>query len=181
MYNLEKGDSFNLEKSLTNIHVGLGWDVSVDNFDCDVSVFMINENHKLPNPGCFVFYNNLTSSDGSVKHLGDNRTGDGDGDDEVINIELNKVDQQIVQIIFVVTVHKAAEKGFHFGMIDNAFIRIEDKNNGKELCRYSLNNQYSGSDSLQVGRVYRYGDEWNFEAMGDGFSGGLASVLNIYK
>jgi tellurium resistance protein TerD len=113
--------------------------------------------------------------------MGDNRTGDGDGDDEVININLSQVDGQIIQMIFAVTIDKATEKGQHFGMIDNAFIRIQNKDTGEELCRYSLNSQYSGSDSVQVGRVYRYDGSWHFEAMGDGYSGGLGSLVNIYK
>ena len=184
-FNLEKGDMFSLEKAapgLTNIHVGLGWDTcSNETIDCDVSVFMINSENRLPAPGYFVFFNNLRSADGSVVHMGDNRTGDGDGDDEVINIILSQVDGQIIQMIFAVTIDKATEKGQHFGMIDNAFIRIQNKDTGEELCRYSLNSQYSGSDSVQVGRVYRYDGSWHFEAMGDGYSGGLGSLVNIYK
>jgi tellurium resistance protein TerD len=183
--NLEKGDSISLDKvapGLSNIHVGLGWDANYSHqLDCDVSVFMINDNFKIPANGFFVFYNNLRSQDGSVVHLGDNTTGDGEGDDEVIHINLNGVDSQISQMIFVVTIHKAAEKGLNFGMINNAFIRIENKDSGEELCRYSLNNDFTGSDSVQIGRVYRYDGAWYFEAMGEGFSGGLGSVLSIYN
>jgi tellurium resistance protein TerD len=183
--NLEKGDSISLDKvapGLSNIHVGLGWDVNASHtVDCDVSVFMINDEFKIPSNGFFVFYNNLKSQDGAVVHMGDNTTGDGEGDDEVININLNSIDSQVTQMIFVVTIHKAAEKGLHFGMIDNAFIRIENKYTGEEMCRYSLNSQFAGSDSVQIGRVYRYDGSWHFEAMGEGYSGGLGAVLNIYK
>ncbi|MCE2710910.1 MAG: TerD family protein [Cryomorphaceae bacterium] len=181
--NLEKGDAISLEKiapGLTNIHVGLGWDSNESyGIDCDVSVFMINDNFKIPANGFFVFFNNLNSQDGSVVHLGDNTLGE--GDDEVINISLNHVDNQISQMIFVVTIHKAAEKGLHFGMIDNAFIRIENRDSGEKLCRYSLNSQFSGSDSVQIGRVYRYESQWYFEAMGEGYSGGLAAILGVYN
>jgi len=183
--NLEKGDAISLDKiapGLANIHVGLGWDSNESSaVDCDVSVFMINDNFKIPSNGFFVFYNNLRSQDGSLVHMGDNTSGEGEGDDEVINIALNSVDNQISQMIFVVTVHKAVEKGLNFGMIDNAFIRIENKDSGEELCRYSLNSQFSDFDSVQIGRVYRYDGSWYFEAMGEGYSGGLGAVLNVYK
>ena len=183
--NLEKGETISLEKTapgLSRIHIGLGWD-SDDSYgiDCDVSVFMINDNFKIPANGFFVFYNNLRSQDGSVVHQGDNTTGAGEGDDEVINVSLNSVDQQVSQMIFLVTIHKASEKGLHFGMIDNAFIRIQDQDSGQELCRYSLNSEFSGSDSVQIGRVYRHDGSWYFEAMGEGFSGGLATVLGMYN
>ena len=167
---------------LSNIHIGLGWDSNESyGIDCDVSVFMINDNFKIPANGFFVFYNNLISQDGSVSHLGDNRSGEGEGDDEVLNINLNSVDNQISQMIFVVTIHKAAEKNLHFGLIDNAFLRIQNRDSGEELCRYSLNCQFPDSDSVQIGRIYRYDGSWHFEAMGDGYSGGLGAVLNVYK
>lgn len=183
--NLEKGASISLEKvspGLSNLHIGLGWDVNESyGIDCDVSVFMINDNYKIPANGFFVFFNNLKSQDGSVTHMGDNTTGAGEGDDEVINVSLNNVDAQISQMIFVVTIHKAAEKGLHFGMIDNAFIRVQNRDTGEELCRYTLNSEFSGSDSVQIGRVYKYDGSWHFEAMGEGCSGGLPTLLGLYN
>lgn len=185
--NLEKGNTISLEKSspgLTNIHVGLGWDVDdqhgVD-IDCDVSVFMVNNDYKIPEEEFFVFFNNLKSKDGAVVHMGDNLTGEGEGDDEEVHINLAHVDDRVTQLLFVVTIHKAEENGLDFGMIENAFIRIENKDTKEELCRYSLSNDFDGYDSVQVGRVYRYEGDWHFEAMGDGYSGGLATLLEMYN
>lgn len=185
--NLEKGSSISLEKTapgLNNLHVGLGWDVDEQHgmdIDCDVSVFMVNDNYKIPADEYFVFFNNLTSKDGAVVHMGDNLTGEGEGDDEVINVNLSRVDGSVSQLMFVVTIHKAAEQGIDFGMIENAFIRIENNDTGEELCRYSLNNEFVGCDSVQVGRVYRYDGEWHFEALGDGYQGGLGTLLELYN
>lgn len=185
--NLNKGNSISLEKTspgLNNLHIGLGWDVDEQHgmdIDCDVSVFMVNDNYKIPADEYFVFFNNLTSKDGSVVHMGDNLTGEGEGDDEVINVNLSRVDGSVSQLMFVVTIHKAQEQGIDFGMIENAFIRIENKDTGEELCRYSLNNEFAGCDSVQVGRVYRYDREWHFEALGDGYQGGLSTLLEMYN
>ena len=190
MINLEKKQTISLEKispSLNSIHVGLGWDAedsNGNNIDCDVSVFMINENNKIPNEGCFVFYNNLTSTDGSVVHQGDNTTGDGDGDDEEIHIELNKVSSDIIQMIFVVTIHDAEKNNQDFSMVENAFIRIVNKVNNEELLRYDLTNEYQGHDSVQIGRLYFDSVEWHFESLGGddyAFNGGLQTLLNIYN
>ncbi|MDC0643980.1 TerD family protein [Crocinitomicaceae bacterium] len=184
--NLEKGSSINLQKSnpgLQSLHIGLGWDAedsNGNNIDCDVSVFMIDENNKIPGDGFFVFYNNLNSSDGSTVHQGDNTTGDGDGDDEVVHINLQSVDPRILQMIFVVTIHDAEKNGQDFSMVENAFIRVSNTESNEELCRYDLTESFSGSDSVQIGRVYN-SDGWSFEAMGDGFSGGLGSLLGIYN
>ncbi|MBS1495113.1 MAG: TerD family protein [Bacteroidetes bacterium] len=184
---LEKKKPIDLTKQnpgLRNIVAGLGWDSKEINgqpVDCDVSLFMLGENNKIPGEGFFVFYNNLNSEDNSINHMGDNRDGDGDGDDEVINIDLSKVDEKIVQILFTVTIYESEARGHNFGNVNNAFIRIYNKLNGAEICRFSLTEQYSDSDSLLIGRLYRSEKEWNFEAMGDAFSGGLSTLVNLYN
>ncbi|MDB9931346.1 TerD family protein [Flavobacteriales bacterium] len=185
--NLEKGSSINLTKAepgLSKLHIGLGWDAEDANgnaIDCDVSVFMINENNKIPGDGYFIFYNNLTSSDGSTVHQGDNTTGEGDGDDEEVKINLSSVDGSIIQMIFVVTIHDAEKNGQDFSMVENAFIRVSNDSSDEELCRYELTSAFSGSDSVEIGRVYRMGSEWEFEALGDGYSGGLQALLGVYN
>ena len=185
--NLEKGSSINLTKAepgLSNLHIGLGWDAEDSNgnaIDCDVSVFMINENNKIPGDGYFIFYNNLTSSDGSTVHQGDNTTGEGDGDDEEIKINLQNVDHSVIQMIFVVTIHDADKNNQDFSMVNNAFIRVLDDNSGNELCRYELTSEFPGSDSVEIGRVYRMENDWEFEALGDGYTGGLAALLGVYN
>ena len=184
--NLEKKQSINLTKeepTLNNIFVGLGWDESdgtVGELDADVSVFMLGVDHKIPAEPYLVFYNNLTSADGSVIHQGDNRTGEGEGDDESINIDLSKVNPAIEQMMFVVTIHDAEARNQDFSNLDNSFIRICDNNSGNELCRFTLNNDFAGSDSVQIGRLYRSGEEWGFEAMGDPFQGGLSTLIGLY-
>lgn len=183
---LEKGGTINLNKEsqgLRNIHVGLGWDAEDSNgreIDCDVSLFMINENNKIPGEGFFVFYNNLNSSDGAVIHQGDNRTGEGEGDDEVIKINLSNVSSDIIQMIFVVTIHDAEKNNQSFSMVNNAFIRIVDLDAKSELCSYQLNDQFSDADSIQIGRIYRYDNSWHFEALEQGFTGGLQTLLGMY-
>ena len=185
--NLEKKQTIDLSKSspgLNNLHIGLGWDAEDTNgndIDCDVSVFMVNESNKIPGDGFFVFYNSLTSSDGSTVHQGDNRDGAGDGDDEEIKIDLSKVNPEILQLLFVVTIHDADKLSQDFGMVENAFIRVSNDSTGEEICRYSLTEKFAGSDSVQIGRVYTYDGEWSFEAMGDGFTGGLATLLEMYN
>ena len=185
-FNLEKQQSFNLTKevpTLKNIFVGLGWDESDGSgqeLDADVSVFMLGVDHKIPADPYLVFYNNLTSADGSVVHQGDNRTGEGDGDDESINIDLSKVNPAIEQMMFVVTIHDAEARNQDFSNLDNSFIRICDNNSGNELCRFTLNDDFAGSDSVQIGRLYRSGEEWGFEAMGDPFQGGLSALISLY-
>ena len=184
--NLEKKQTINLTKdvpTLNNVLVGLGWDESdgsVQEIDCDVSVFMLASDYKIPSEPYFVFYNNLTSADGSVIHQGDNTTGEGDGDDECIEINLSKVNPEIEQMMFVVTIHDAESRNQDFSNLDNSFIRICDNNSGEELCRFTLNDDFIGSDSVQIGRLYRSENEWGFEAMGDPFHGGLSALIELY-
>lgn len=182
--NLQKNESINLTKEvdgLNQIFVGLGWDVnSEQTIDCDVSVFMLNANHKIPTEGHFVFFNNLTSECGSVQHQGDNLTGEGEGDDESIFINLSQVDSRVEQLLFVVTIHDAESKGLHFGMLENAFIRVYNQDNNNEVCMYRLEEDFDGYDSVQIGRLYRDGSAWAFEAMSSPFGGGLGALVELY-
>lgn len=185
MINLEKKQPFNLSKQapgLNLVKVGLSWDPSLDglNPDADASVFMLNESGKIPSEGYFVFFNNLTSEDGSIKHSGDNRTGDGDGDDEEINIALASIPPSIVQIMLVISIHNKDE-GFHFGNVLNSSVRVYNNADGSTLCQYKLSESYDGCDSLIIGRFFRSGHEWEFEAMGQAFEGGLGAAVNLYS
>jgi tellurium resistance protein TerD len=183
--NLEKGSSINLTKAepeLSNLHIGLGWvaeDANGNPIDCDVSVFMLDANGKIPGDGYFIFYNNLTSSDCSTVLQGDNTTGE--GDDEEIKINLSKVDTSVIEMVFVVTIHDADKNGQDFSMVDNPFIRILNDDKQEELCRYNLVSSFVGCDSVEMGHVYRSGDDWEFGAMETGYSGGLAGLLEVYN
>lgn len=185
MINLEKKKPFNLSKAapgLNQVKVGLSWDPTSDgrSADADASVFMLNESGKIPGESFFVFFNNLTSGDGAVIHSGDNRTGEGEGDDEVIQINLSAVSNSVLQIIVVVSIHNK-EDGFHFGNVLNSAVKIYDNSNGSTICQYQLSESYDGCDSLIIGRFYRSASEWEFEAMGQAFDGGLAATVELYS
>lgn len=186
MISLEKKKPFNLTKAapaLNNVKIGLSWDETTLNGqspDADASVFMLGENGKIPSDDFFVFFNNLNSGDGSVRHSGDNRTGAGDGDDEEINIALSQVSSQVVQIMVTITIHNM-EEGFHFGNVKNAAVRIYNSANSEILCKYQLTESFDGCDSLIIGRFFRNGPEWEFEAMGQAFAGGLGATVELYQ
>lgn len=184
MINLEKKKPFNLSKAapgLNQVKVGLSWDPSGDiPPDADASAFLLNESGKIPNESFFVFFNNLTSGDGAVVHSGDNRTGEGEGDDEEIHISLNKVSEEVLQIIIVISIHNS-EDGVHFGNVLNSAVRVYNQSNGSVICQYELSEKFDGCDSLIIGRFYRSGTEWEFEAMGQAFEGGLAATVELYS
>jgi tellurium resistance protein TerD len=183
---LKKRQPYDLTKKapgLSKILAGLSWDASaVDGVsaDCDVSVFMLDSTNKVPGEKFFVFYNNLRSEDGSVQHMGDNRDGAGDGDDEVIEIDLSKVATEVAQILFAVTIHEAEQRGQDFGSVRNAAVRIVNKASGEEVCKFTLTEQFSNADSLVIGRLYRDQKEWKFEAMSEAFGGGLGALVELY-
>lgn len=184
MINLEKKKPLNLSKQapgLNQVKIGLSWDPTPDgrNADADASVFMLNEAGKIPAERYFVFFNNIESEDGAVIHSGDNRTGAGDGDDEEISITLSKVSSGVIQIMLVITIHNK-EEGFHFGNVLNSSVRVYNNANGSTLCQYKLNESYTGCDSLILGRIYRNGADWEFEAMGQAFEGGLQATVDLY-
>ena len=181
--NLQKGQRQTL--SAPKFTVGLGWDTQVGgaagaDFDLDASVFLLRDTGKLVSDSFFVFYNNLASPDGAVTHTGDNRTGEGDGDDEQIVVDLSTVDPRVHEISIVVTIHDAEKLKQNFGQVRNAFIRIVDAG-GAELMRYDLDEDFSVETAVQFGRIYRRGDEWKFGATGTGMKGGLEDYLAQYN
>lgn len=185
MINLEKGQRISMDKGLTLVGVGLGWDPNEGtgyDFDLDASAFMLGSNGKIPADEYFVFYNNQKSPDGSVESTGDDLTGgnsDG-GDDETINVDLTKVDSQIQEIIFTATIYKAEERKQNFGQVRNSYIRIFDAKTDTEIARYDLDEDFSIETAVEFGRLYHRGGEWKFEAIGNGNKGGLQSLVNKY-
>jgi tellurium resistance protein TerD len=183
---LVKGANISLDKEapgLKTIMIGLGWDARATDgaeFDLDASVFMLAENDKVKQPKDFIFYNNLASSDGSVVHTGDNRTGDGEGDDESIKVDLPTVPNYVRKITVTVTIHDADVRRQNFGMVSNAFMRIVDTANNKELARFDLTEDMSTETAMIFGEVYRHNSEWKFKAVGQGFAGGLRSLCLNY-
>ena len=185
MINLEKGQRISMDKSLSLVGVGLGWDPNEGSgydFDLDASAFMLGSKGKIPAVEYFVFYNNPKSPDGSVESTGDDLTGgnsDG-GDDETLNVDLTKVDPQIQEIIFTATIYKAAERRQNFGQVRNSYIRIYDAKTNTEIARYDLDEDFSIETAVEFGRLYRYNGEWKFEAIGNGSKGGMESLVNKY-
>jgi len=185
MISLEKKSPINLSKQapgLNNIRIGLSWDeqqINGKSADADTSVFMLGENGKIPNDGYFVFYNNLVSADGAVKHQGDNRTGAGDGDDESVDINLSKVSSEIQQILMAISIHNSNE-GFNFGNTKNASVRLYNMDSNEGICEFKLTEEFPDSDSIIMGRLFRDASEWKFEVMVTVFNGGLEACLNSY-
>lgn len=183
MINLHKGDE--VDVSLQNVCVGLGWDpneTSGDEYDLDASAFMLTSKKKLPQDEYFVFYNNLESPDGAVKSSGDDRTGgnsDG-GDDETLSVDLSKVNSSVQEILFTVTIHKAEERKQNFGQVHNAYIRIYNANTDEEIAKYDLEEDFSVETAVEFGRLYRSGKTWKFEALGIGYQGGLQFFVDKY-
>ena len=182
--NLQKGQRVSLDKTMKFALVGLGWDTNRydggHDFDLDASVFMLGENGKLLRDEDFVFYNNLNGRDGAVVHTGDNLTGDGDGDDEVIIINFDKIPSEIKKLAVCVTIHDAEARRQNFGQVSNAFIRIVDEVTGQELIRYDLGEDFSIETAVVVGELYRNNEAWKFNAIGSGFQGGLAALCAHY-
>jgi stress response protein SCP2 len=199
--NLQKGQRVDLTKGnpgLSKIMVGLGWDPvqqkgggllgslfgggSASNVDCDASVIMLGENDKVVQNSDVIYFGNLKSKDGSIQHSGDNLTGDGEGDDEQIHVDLSRVPTHIQKMVFVVNIYDAVKRKQHFGMIQNAFIRIVNPNSGSSLIHYNLTDDYSGKTSLIVGELYRHGQDWKFAAVGTGTSAGsLGEVVKTFS
>ena len=181
--NLSKGQKVDLTKGnpgLKNIMVGLGWDVnsfdSGADFDLDVSAFLCGSNGKCPNDKDFIFYGNLVHPSEAVKHMGDNLTGEGEGDDEQIQIDLVKIPENIEKIAFTVTIYEAEQRRQNFGQVNNAFIRIYNEVTGEEMLRYDLGEDFSIETAAVFGELYKNGSEWKFNAIGSGYQGGLASL-----
>lgn len=185
--NLQKGQKVDLTKGnpgLSKLIVGLGWDTNKydggADFDLDAAAFLLGDNGKVPSDSDFIFYSNLQHSSGAVVHTGDNLTGEGDGDDEVIKVDLSKVPASISKIDFTVTIYDAESRGQNFGQVSNAYIRVVDETNGTELIRYDLGEDFSIETAVVVGEMYRNNGEWKFNAIGSGFSGGLAALCRNF-
>ncbi|MCG8707272.1 TerD family protein [Brenneria sp. 4F2] len=183
---LSKGGNVSLSKeapTMKNMLVGLGWDArSTDgqDFDLDASAFLLNNSGKVRGDTDFIFYNNLKSTDGSVMHTGDNRTGEGDGDDEALKIKLDQIPADVDKIVFVVTIHDATTRRQSFGQVAGAFIRLVNDDNRQEVARYDLTEDASTETAMLFGELYRHNTEWKFRAVGQGYAGGLASVCAQY-
>ena len=196
---LQKGQKVSLTKEsagLSNVLVGLGWDAAVPekkgffaaltgsvtaDIDCDATAILL-KNGKFTDKNDVVYFGNLTHKSGTVRHMGDNLTGDGDGDDEQILIDLSKVPAEYDRIVVVVNIYNCVKRKQHFGMIKNAFIRIVDGKTNKEMCNYNLSDDYSGMTAMIFGEIYRYKDEWKFNAIGQGTTDtNIGELCNRYR
>lgn len=183
---LQKGGNVSLSKeapSMRKMIIGLGWDVRATDgadFDLDGSAFLLNESGKVRSDADFIFYNQSKSADGSVEHTGDNRTGEGDGDDEQIIIDLGKVPADVQKIAISVTIHDAEARKQNFGMVSSAFIRCVNADGNSEIARFDLSEDASVETAMIFGEVYRHNGEWKFKAIGQGFKGGLGPLAKNY-
>lgn len=181
--NLQKGQR--IEIGLQKVGVGLGWDPNEStgyDFDLDASAFMLGENKKLPADEFFVFYNNQKSPDAAVESSGDDLTGgssDG-GDDETLTVDLSKVDSRVTEILFTATIHDAENRRQNFGQVRNSYIRIYNAITNEEIAKYDLDEDFSIETAVEFGRLYRRNGEWKFEAIGNGYKGGLEHFVNKY-
>lgn len=186
---LKKGERVSLEKvspGLEAVFVGLGWDVnqtdSGGDFDLDTSVFMLGDNDKLVSDNHLIFYNNLKSPDPdtSVEHMGDNLTGAGEGDDEVVVVNLKKVPDDVQKLVFAVTIYDADQRKQNFGQVENAFVRLVDVKTKEEILRYDLTEDYSVETAIIMAELYKKDKQWRMSAVGAGYEGGLQAILNRY-
>jgi tellurium resistance protein TerD len=183
---LQKGGNVNLSKEapgLSQLTIGLGWDVrNTDGaaFDIDSSAFLLKTDGKVRSDSDFIFYNNLKSADGSIVHSGDNRTGEGEGDDETVNVDLSKVPADVDKIAVCVTIHDADARRQNFGQVQKAFVRCVNAANGSEVARYDLSEDSSTETAMVFGELYRNGSDWKFRAVGQGYAGGLAALAKSY-
>ncbi|ANF49858.1 chemical-damaging agent resistance protein C [Chryseobacterium glaciei] len=181
--NLQKGQRENI--NAPKFTVGLGWDTNNTStgtgFDLDASLFLLDENKKLVSDNHFIFYNNLESPDKAVIHSGDNLTGDGNGDDEQIKIDLTKIDDAVKEITVVVTIHEAESRKQNFGQVRNSFIRIFNTETNEEILKYELDEDFSIETAVEFGRIYNRNGEWKFEAVGSGQRDGLDKFVSIYQ
>ena len=183
---LNKGGNLSLSKtdpSLNQVLIGLGWDARATDgvdFDLDASAFLLAANDKVRGESDFIFYNQTRSTEGSVEHTGDNRTGEGDGDDEAVKINLAKVPADVQKIAITVTIHDAQNRGQNFGQVQNAFIRVVNDQTNVEIVRFDLNEDYSTETAMIFGELYRHNNEWKFRAVGQGYNGGLSAMCSQY-
>lgn len=180
---LKKGQKTNLANengtALTDLQIGLGWDILNQACDLDASAFMLGQNNKIIGDDWFVFYGQEISPDGSIRHSGDSQ-GQSEGDDEVIDIDLQKVNTQVQKIVFVVTINEALKKRLNFSMVNNAYVRVIDKLTRHEIAKFMLTDYYPNVTSMVVGEVYRHNGQWKFNAVGDGVAKDLAGLCEMY-
>lgn len=183
---IKRGGEINLtlkDPTLKNILVGVGWDLRAfesDPLDLDASIFLLDRNEKTRLNQDFVFYNNLNGSDGAVKHLGDSRTGAGDGDDEIMTINLQALPFDILKIVFVLSIYADETKNHDFSMVKNVYFRVVNNENQHELFRYELDEELSGEEGLIIAEIERVGTDWVFHAIGETVKGGLAAIATNY-
>lgn len=183
---LTKGGNVNLSKeapSMQRAIIGLGWDArSTDGspFDLDASAFMLKADDKVRGDSDFIFYNQAKSTDGSIEHKGDNRTGAGEGDDEVLRVDLSRVPAEVLKVAFAATIHEAEVRRQNFGMVRRAYIRIVNEGDGQEIARYDLSEDASTEAAMIFGELYRQGSDWKFRAVGQGFAGGLGPLAKNF-
>lgn len=183
---LSKGGRVSLSKeapTLKKVHVGLGWDERVTDgqaFDLDASAFLVGTTGKVRSDADFIFYNQTRSQCGSVEHTGDNRSGGGDGDDESLLVDLEKVPADVQRVVFTVTIHDAEARRQSFGQVSNAFIRLVNADSNQEVVRYDLGEDYSTETAMVFGEIYRHNGEWKFNAIGQGYAGGLFAMCQQY-
>jgi tellurium resistance protein TerD len=183
---LQKGGNLSLSKTdptLKNMLIGLGWDPRTTDgaeFDLDASAFILTAQGKVRSDADFIYYNQLRSAEGAVEHTGDNLTGAGDGDDEVIKVDLSKIPAGVEKIAITVTIHDAVARKQNFGQVANAFIRVVNESSGTEIVRYDLAEDYSTETAMVFGELYSHNGEWKFRAVGQGYEGGLAALCNQY-
>ncbi|MEJ3656415.1 TerD family protein [Actinomycetes bacterium KLBMP 9759] len=183
---LVKGGNVSLSKEapgLTNVIVGLGWDVrstTGTDYDLDASAILLNANGKVISDNHFVFFNNLTSPDGTVEHTGDNLTGEGEGDDEAIKVNLAAMAPEVAKVVFPVSIYDADQRNQNFGQVSNAFIRVVNAADGREITRFDLSEDASTETAMVFGELYRHGGEWKFRAVGQGYASGLAGIARDY-
>lgn len=183
---LQKGGNVSLSKeapSMKKMLIGLGWDARATDgaaFDLDGSAFLLAASGKVRSDADFIFYNQTKSADGSVEHAGDNRTGDGDGDDEVIVVQLDRVPDDVAKIAVAVTIHDAEARGQNFGQVSQAFIRCVNADTNEEVARFDLSEDASIETAMIFGEIYRHNGEWKFKAIGQGFKGGLGPLAQNF-
>ncbi len=187
---LKKGQNVSLEKvakGIKKLHIGLGWDTNKydggKSFDLDAMCLLVDENNKIAelDEKNFVFYNNLKDPTEAVIHMGDNLTGEGEGDDEVLKVNLDKISEKVSKIVFIVNIHDAIARNQSFGQITNAFIRVLEDGTDKELIVYDLSEDYSIETGMVVGEIYRHNKDWKFKAVGSGYQEGLDMILKEYS
>lgn len=187
--NLKKGQRVSIDNTLNMVLVGLGWDInryaSGGDFDLDAEAFLLGADGKVPGDSDFIYYGNLSGRNGAVVHQGDNRTGEGEGDDEVILIDFSKVPQEVDKIVVTVTIYESADKSQNFGQVSNAYVRVakvmnEFDTDGETVIRFDLDEEFSIETALVVCEIYRRGGEWKFNAVGAGYQGGLEALCRNY-